>query len=93
MNALFMYHAGHKALVYPDPSKMGFDQAGNLVVQGYIAFPVAIMREFGWPVTEDGLARSLPSFGMPLIVPPTAAGMDPKMMQQLQKALRTGGRR
>jgi len=92
MSALFMYHAGHKALVFPDPNKMGFDKNGNFVVQGYIAFPVAIMREFGWRVTEDGLARTLPSYGMPLIVPPAAVGMDPKKMQQLQKALR-GGRR
>ncbi len=93
MSALFMYHAGHKALVYPDPNKMGFDKSGNFVVQGYVAFPVAILREFGWRVTEDSLARALPGFGMPLIVPPAAAGMDPKMMQKLQQAIRSGGRR
>jgi len=89
--ALFMYHSGHHALVYPNPEKMGFDQAGNIVVQGYIAFPTKFLRDFGWKAADDDFARCLPRYDMPLIVPPTA-GVDPRKMQQIQNALR-GGRR
>lgn len=91
-NTLFMYHSGHHALVYANPDKMGFDKAGNLVVQGYFAFPIQILREFGWRINEADVARMLPRFDMPLIAPPTG-GMDPKKMKELEAALRSGGRR
>lgn len=91
MTAPFMYHSGKQSLVYAHPEKMGVDAHGNLVVQGYMAFPTQDLRAFGYIANDADLVRMLPRFDMSLIAPP-AAGMNPQMMKKLQDSLRTGGK-
>jgi len=86
---LFMYHSGQHALVYPNPKQIDIDKiTGAIKVGGYFAFPTKFLRQFGWNVEDDDLARCLPRYGMPLIVPGTQ--MDPQTLARATKSMRSG---